>query len=297
MRKTLVKFSSAVLASLLALPACAQQARPNDADPALWVVKDADTTVYLFGTVHVLKPGLTWFDEAVKTAFDRSGELVLEMVAPPPAQMQQLALAKGFSPAGPTLTEQLPAEKRAGVAKALSEVGLPQQAYDRMKPWLAAVTVSVAPLSKLGYSADLGPEKVLTDAATKGGKKVGGLETAEQQLGFFDQLSATAQVKFLTASVDELPELPREMDKMVADWSRGDPDALAAVMNDSLKESPEVAKVLLTDRNRNWAGWIRNRMAQPGTVFVAVGAGHLAGPDAVQAQLAKLGVKAARVKY
>ncbi len=296
------RLAASAAALLLALPACAQKApsrgvAANDADPALWVVKDADTTVYLFGTMHVLKPGLTWFDEAVKAAFDRSDTLVLEMVEPDPAAMRDLVVAKGIVTGGPTLTERLPAEKRAAVAKALGEAGLPQAAYDRMKPWLAAVSATTTPLGKLGYQAANGPEKVLAGAAAVTGKAVIGLETAEQQLGFFDGLSMPAQVRFLTESVDELPTLPREMERMVASWSKGDPAALAAVLNDNLKESPELARVLLTDRNKRWAGWIDERMATPGTVFVAVGAGHLAGAEAVQAQLAARGLRAKRVRY
>ena len=293
--------AAAATAMLFALPACAQTtapaAAPVDADPALWVVKDKDTTVYLFGTVHVLKPGLTWFDEAVKAAFDQSGELVLEMVAPDTAAMRTLVMATGFTSGTPTLTEQLPADKRAAVVKALTEAGLPEAAYQRMKPWLAAVTATVGPVGKLGYDGKNGPETVLAEAAKASGKQVIGLETAAQQLGYFDALSVPAQITFLTSGVDDLPKLPAEMEKMVGSWARGDPDGLAAIMNDNLKESPEVGRVLLTDRNKRWAEWIDTRMDRPGVVFVAVGAGHLAGADAVQAQLKARGLMAARVRY
>ena len=114
---------------------------------------------------------------------------------------------------------------------------------------------------------------------------------------FFGNLSDKAQLQFLESTVDELPTLDKQMASMVDEWARGDPEALAREMNDELKSSPEVARVLLVDRNRNWAQWIKQRMTKPGTVFIAVGAGHLAGPDSVQAQLAKLGLKAERVRY
>lgn len=295
MKKTL-----SALALFAALPACAQQAPPraaNDADPALWVVKDADTTVYLFGTVHVLKPGLTWFDEAVRTAFDKSDQVVLELVMPDPAAMQALVAAKGLTTDGPTLTEQLPADKRAAYAKAVTGLGLPANAFDRMRPWLAATNLSLLPLMKAGYDPANGPEGIITAAAKSAGKPLVGLETAEQQIGYFAQLSPGAQIQFLTSTVDELPKLDETMATMVHDWAAGDPDALAREMNDTLKDSPEVAKVLLVDRNRRWAGWIENRLKTPGTVFVAVGAGHLAGPDSVQSQLAKDGVTSARIAY
>lgn len=298
--KTIMKAALTSLALMLALPACAQSKpaqNPNDADPALWVVKDADTTIYLFGTIHVLKPGLTWFDEAVKSAFDKSDQLVLEMVQPDPATMQQIVLKNGIVTTGPTLTEQLPADKRGAYLKAMTDAGLPAPAFDKMKPWLAAVTLSLAPIQKLGYDPKNGPETVLADAAKAANKPVAGLETAEQQIGYFNGLSQQAQIQFLTSTVDELPKAGEEMAKMVDEWAHGDPDALARDMNESLKDSPEVAKTLLTDRNARWATWIKERMAKPGTVFMAVGAGHLAGADSVQAQLAKQGITAQRIQY
>jgi len=297
-------FASALtaIALTLSLPACAQTpkaaAAAQDADPALWVVKDKDTTIYLFGTIHVLKPGLTWFDEAVKTAFDRSHELKLELVMPDPAAMASLVQATGTAaPGTPPLGERLPAGKQAAFRRAVTDLGLPADALDRYKPWLAATQLSIAPLSKLGYDSANGPETVLTEAAKAAHKPVTGLETAEQQLGYFSGLSDKAQIQFLESTVDELPTVADQMTRMVDDWAGGKPEALATEMNDSLKDSPEVAKVLLVDRNKRWAQWIKDRMAKPGTVFVAVGAGHLAGPDSVQAQLARLGVKAQRIRY
>lgn len=295
---------AATLALLLALPACAQTppaprpAAAQDADPALWVVKDADTTVYLFGTIHVLKPGLTWFDEAVKSAFNRSGQVMLEMVEPDTATMQRIVLAKAVTPpSAPTLTATLPEAKRAAYVKAVTGLGLPAGAFDRYRPWFAAVNLSLLPLVKVGYDPANGPEGVITAAAKAAGKPVAGLETAEQQIGYFGGLSDKAQVEFLANTVDELPKAGKEMDAMVADWAKGDPAALAKLMNDELKSSPEVADVLLYSRNARWADWVSERMKTPGTVFVAVGAGHLAGPRSVIADLRAKGVKVARVRY
>lgn len=290
----------APLLLLLSGPACAQKAPPaaaNDADPALWVVKDADTTVYLFGTVHVLKPGLTWFDEAVKTAFDRSGELVLEIVEPDAATMQGLVASKGMSTGGPTLTSRVPEGKRAAFAAAVSATGVPTAVVDRMDPWLAGVTLSLAPLGKLGFDPKQGPEAVLAAAAKAGNKPVVGLETAEQQLGYFDGLSDAAQMQFLVSTVDDLPKAGEELGRMIGFWSRGDPDALGRLLNENLKDSPEVARTLLYDRNARWADWIKARMGRPGVAFVAVGAGHLAGKGDVQEQLAARGIRAVRVRY
>jgi uncharacterized protein len=272
-------------------------AATQDADPALWVVKDKDTTIYLFGTVHVLKPGLSWFDEAVKAAFDKSDKVMLEMVEPDPATMQGLIAKLALNATGPTVTEMLPKDRRQPYAAAMTDAGIPPTAFDRMDPWLPAVTLSIAALPKYGYDPDAGAERTITAAAKAIGKPIEGLETAEQQIGYFDGLPQPLQVKFLVQTIDQLPQMGPMLDKMVGSWSAGDPDALAAQLNEGMRQTPELAKVLLNERNARWADWIANRMGQPGTVFVAVGAGHLAGGDSVQAHLAKHRFKARRVKY
>jgi uncharacterized protein YbaP (TraB family) len=291
----MLKPTLAALALLFA-PALHAQA-VKDADPALWVVKDADTTIYLFGTVHVLKPGLGWFDEGVKAAFDKSDELVLEMIEPDAATMQGLIMKTALNPKGPTLTEKLPADKREAYAKAMTDVGVPAAALDRFDPWFAAVTLSIAGLPKLGYDPESGAERTLSVAAKAANKQVIGLETAEQQLGYFDALPEPLQVKFLVSTVDDYPRMATELDKMIASWSAGDPEALGKTMNEELADTPELSKVLLADRNMRWAEWIEQRLQKPGTVFVAVGAGHLAGAESVQAQLAKHKLTATRVAY
>ena len=289
----------AALGLAFTLPACAQPAPvvQQDADPALWVVRDKDTTIYLFGTIHVLKPGLSWFDEAVKKAFDRSGTLVLEMVEPDKETQERVVVSKAFDPSGQSLIEKLPEDKRQPFLKALDDNKLPRATFDRMQPWFAAISLSALPVQKLGYDASNGPEGVLTKAAKAQKKQVIGLETFEGQMSIFDSLSQKAQLELLTSTVEELPKAGETMDRMVSDWAKGNPDGLAKTMNDSLKDSPEVNKALLVDRNAKWAAWIAERMRTPGRVFIAVGAGHLAGPDSVQAQLGKYRLKAVRVKY
>ncbi len=272
-------------------------AATTDADPALWVVKDKDTTIYLFGTIHVLKPGLSWFDDGVKAAFDKSDELVLEMVEPDPATMQQLVLSKAYSLSGPTLTEQLPEADRALYVNAVKDLGLPAATFDRTKPWFAATNLSLLPLLKLGYDPRSGPETVLTAAATADKKKIAGLETPEQQIGYLAGLPDPVQIKFLESTLKELPKTAPMMDGMVDAWAKGDAKKLGDFMNDGLNDTPELARTLLYDRNARWAQWIKTRLDTPGTVFVAVGAGHLAGPESVQEKLKALKIKAERIAY
>ena len=270
----------------------------TDADPALWVVKDEDTTIYLFGTVHVLKPGLGWFDEAVKTAFDASDQLMLELVMPE----DQAGAAKVMMPlaidrSGKTLSSRLNPEQLAAYQAAMASVGLPAAQFDMFEPWFPAITLSVLPLTKLGYDPEQGAEKQLTGFAKTAGKPVAGLETLPEQLGFFDTLPETQQVAFLNSVVNDLDKLGPQLDKMVMLWAKGDPDGLATAMNESLAATPELAKTLLWDRNARWADQLKARMDEPGTVFVAVGAGHLAGERSVQDYLKERGLTVERVEY
>ena len=279
-------------------PTAATKAATKDADPALWVVKDDDTTIYLFGTVHVLKPGLSWFDEAVKDAFDKSDTLMLEMVLPEDqAEIQQVMLPLAIDPQRTALSSRLDNEQRAAYYAAMDKVGLPATQFDIFEPWFAAVTLSVAPLAKLGYDPEQGAEKQLTRFAKSTGKPIAGFEDLKEQLGFLDRLPADAQLSYLNSVVRDIDKMGPTLDTLVAQWAAGNPEALAETMNESMAETPEVAEALLFARNARWADQIKTRMDEPGTVFVAVGAGHLAGDRSVQVLLAERGLVAERVDY
>ena len=297
--------SRLMVAGLLLLSGCTQEqqatARPPAtktayATPALWQVKDEDTTIYLFGTVHVLKPGTEWFRGGIKQAFDASDELVLEIVEPEDPQAMAATMAHtALAHDGVKLSDRLDADMRGKYQAAMAANGLPWQMFEPFNPWMAGMALAVKPLEKLGYQADLGAEKTLTSAAKAAGKKIGALETVEQQLGYFAGLPMDSQVKFLNATVEGLPDMDKEFSRLIAHWQEGDPDKLAAEMNESLEATPELAQVLLIQRNMNWAKWIKERLAHPGTVFIAVGAGHLAGKGSVQEQLKGMNVASARV--
>ena len=298
-------FPRFVTVGLLLLSGCTQErpatARPAAAQtsmvrPALWSVRDDDTTIYLFGTVHVLKPGVQWFDGGVKRAFDGSDELVLEILEPTDPQamattMAQAAMARD----GIKLSDRLSSDLRQRYQAAMTANGLPWQMFEAFNPWMAGMALSVQPLEKLGYQAELGAEKTLTVAAKAAGKRVSALETVEQQLGYFAGLPMAQQVKFLGVTIDGLPDMDSQFARLIRHWQQGDPERLAQEMNESLEATPELAQVLLIDRNIKWAQWIKGRLAQPGTVFVAVGAGHLAGKGSVQDQLDRIGLGSVRV--
>lgn len=269
----------------------------SDADPALWRLSDDDTTIWMFGTMHALKPDLVWFDDAVGEAFAASDELVIEMLEPDMATMQQVIGSNAIYTDGSTLSERLSDEQRTLLAEGAATLGIPMQAFDRMRPWFAAVTLSAAPLQKLGYDPKSGAEAVLQDSAREQGKTIAGLESFGEQMGFFSGLTEDQQIAFLMeslASLNEAAEIYAESERA---WGVGDVVATEKLINEGLEESPEIYETLIVNRNRNWADWVQNRMEHPGTVFMAVGAGHLAGVDSVQSILGGRGLNVERVEY
>lgn len=263
--------------------------------PALWKVSDRDTTIYLFGTVHVLPEGIDWFDKRIATAFSASDILVTEIPMDPAseAELVKLTQTKGLLPTGTTLRGLLTPDQLQTYTTAMGKIGFPPEAFDPLKPWLAALTIGLMPLIQQGYSTDSGVEKVLM--AKDVAKPTGALETAEFQLGIFDGMSNEAQIAYLMEAAEGVDEVKPTLDRMVAAWAKGDAKALATIMNEGMSD-PAVADALLYKRNANWAAWIDTRLDTPGTVFIAVGAGHLAGKKSVQDYLAKRGIKTKRVK-
>jgi uncharacterized protein YbaP (TraB family) len=290
------RFVAALVA--LALPACAPvQARPANAaqayqGPAIWKVADKDTTIYLFGTVHALPKDAQWFSGPVERAYKSSNELVTEIPENDTAGDAKAIAARALLPSGQSLREMMTPADRMKFEEALVGLGLPIETMDRFEPWYAAMTLSLLPVMKAGYDPQTGAERKLADAAD--GKRKAALETVQQQIDLFDGLPADAQLAFLSETVNSVGKATTTLDAMVAEWMKGNADGLAALLNDEL-DDPVLYKRLLTDRNANWAQWIDQRLKSPGTVFVAVGAGHLAGQDSVQAQLRKRGIKARRL--
>jgi uncharacterized protein len=271
-------------------------AATHDVDPALWVVKDADTTIYLFGTVHILKPGMGWFDEAVKDAFDKSDRLVLELVEPPAAESQAIFMKVALDQTGKTLRSKLADADRAIYDGAMGKVGLPVETLDPFDPWAAAVTMQVMAMTKSGFDLNSGVEKQLTAAANAAKKPIEGVETMAYQLGIFDSLSEADQIAFLNESTKGIDDLGPAMDQLVSLWAQPDPEGLATLMNQGFS-NPRLYTALLTNRNANWAKWVDTQMKRPATIFMAVGAGHLSGPTSLPNLLAAYGITAQRVAY
>lgn len=265
------------------------------AAPALWKIADEDTTIYLFGTVHILPEATAWYRGPVAEALNSADLLVTEAIVDSPAELQKEFLEKAVRADGTTLRQSLPPDERAALEKALAQLGLPAAALDSFKPWYAALLLSTLPMQNAGFKAAHGVEAQIEALAKKRGLEREALETATFQINLFDSLPPDAQQQYLADVLKQLPTLREDLARLIDAWKSGQPEELAALLNAD-ETDERVRKALLSDRNATWAKWLKGRLDKPGTIFVAVGAGHLAGEDSVQKHLAAEGVTSTRVQ-
>lgn len=272
--------AAAALSLAFAMPASGRPLPPaptveaRASAPALWVVKDADTTIYLFGTFHALDQNQSWFTTSIRAAFNASDELVLETLVPENPADLHAALSRNTPMQEPKVGEPV---YGGGSSAAPSFVASAGQAMSAGR--------------EVGMSVDNGADFVLRRAAEAIGKPVEGLESFEFQLNMFRTLPPAPP----QANVHSGNGVTGLLGTMQASWKSGDNSEFVTLLGTMRSQSPQTYQTLFVNRNTNWAGWIAHRMTQPGTVFIAVGTGHLVGPDSVQQMLAARGISSARV--
>lgn len=274
-------------------------ATPLSAAPALWRFGDHDTTIYLFGTIHALPPGTKWRDARIDRAMARSDTLVVETVI----EKDPMAIARLFPPPDSTLPpiiERVPPQHRTAFVALLDKSGIRQAALDRMPTWQAAFMLMGAMMKDLGIARDAGVENSISGRFELPGqgdapRRIEGLETPASQLALFANLDEADQRELLTSMVAGQGNARRDYARMLRAWIRGDQAAIARAFARDEDLTPHLREVLLRQRNANWAKWLKARLDSPGTVFVAVGAGHLAGPLSVQRMLGAEGIRVSRI--
>jgi hypothetical protein len=280
-----------------AAPAATARVVPQapGAGPALWAIRDADSTIYLFGTVHVLRPTTPWGSARVDAAFAGADDIWFEISNPDDqAAIIPLVQQHGISPDRP-LSSLLTAEELTDLSAAAAGAGMTAAQIDIFRPWLAGLTLSVAPLIKAGYDPQSGVEMILKARADAAGKPVHGFETIDKQVGILAGMSEADQLSFLRSTLEAYDDATTELDAMVNAWATGDVATLEKVSVEEMQaESPAVYQALLVQRNTDWAGQIQTLLAGSGTAFIAVGAAHLVGDDSVQEILADRGVAVTR---
>jgi hypothetical protein len=269
-------------AALLLSPAAAR------AEPAVWSVRDADSTILLFGSVHLLPDGLDWRPAALDRALEEADDLWFETLTEG-GEGRMATRALGMLPAGESLSAKLSAQGRARLERVSDAVGLSPAAVDGLRPWLADITLSVAVLIRDGARAEAGVEAVLADAAPGAARRY--FETPREQIAFLAEAPEADQLASLEETLRQLDEDPELFTRLVRAWLAGDQatiDALGAAPLRSL--SPVLYERLLAGRNRRWTEQILERLAGSGTTVIVVGAGHMTGPDGVPALLRARGV-------
>jgi hypothetical protein len=264
-----------VLVAAAALAAASPQAPPvESAQPAMFMVRDADTTVYIFGTFHALDGKADWFNNQVRNAFEQSGELVLETLVP-----------EGPSP-------------RPGFTTIRSQQfnGLP---VAPSASFLATTRMAINAGKAQGMNVGNGADMVLRHVAEAEGKQVQGLETLESQLAMFTRLPPPVETAPRAGAPVEssqpMESLSQAMVEMQSAWKHGDQSVFVRMLGQLEQSSPDAYRMMFTERNQRWADWIAGRMQTPGVVFVAVGAGHLAGKDSLLVRLAQQGIQSTRL--
>ncbi|GLR48489.1 TraB/GumN family protein [Sphingomonas astaxanthinifaciens] len=276
----------------------AAEARAPQPRPALWKVSDRDTTIYLFGTIHLLPANYPWRSPALEKAAQQSQSLVLETIVDEknPASFASAFSKLALSPNLPPVLDRVSPDKRPALAALLAKAGPAAKGFDRLETWAVALMLLGPQFNSIGLKQEDGVETVLKQNFSAAGKPIGQLETNGEQLAFFDVLPEAAQRTLLEGALENPAEVRTQFNAMLAAWSRGDVKAIARTFNAEMSDSPALAENLLKRRNANWSRWIEQRMGQPGTVMIAVGAGHLAGPDSVQSMLQKRGFRVTRVQ-
>ncbi len=288
---------SALVAGLAAASAWGA---PALAQPAMWAVKDADSTIYFLGTVHLLKPETEWRTEKLEAALAEAKELWLELPTTNPekmaGEMMVLVGRYGMSPRR-RLSADLTPEEMTTLDEAAKLANLTAAQLDFFRPWFAAITISSSAMTHAGYDPASGVDSKIEAIFGERGISPKGLETPEQQIKVFAGMSREAELEYLRQTIADYREASVELDRMVANWASGDIAAMEEMFVTEMKKEDEALyDALLTKRNANWVVEIEEMLKGSGTVFIAVGAGHLIGPDSVLAMLGAKGIKAERVQ-
>ena len=260
----------------------------------MWLVADADTKIYILGTMHALPRGTDWDGARVASAIAAADELMMELS---PAELA--AAGEIFQKLAPRETPLAIEERLSGKAlsgfRALEASGR-GFGEDGLDDWAVMVLMGQRVAQNAGLSSADGVETGLTEKFEAAGKPIGGFETARDQLMLFETLDPQTQRILLTRAAEEAGDATREIGALTAAWGRGDVGALEKVINEDIDSVPTARKAIITDRNRRWSAWVKRRMERPGIVLMAVGAGHLVGSDGVPAMLEAGGMTVTRVQ-
>jgi uncharacterized protein YbaP (TraB family) len=269
----------------LLLPAVAKQ--------PLWKIEGKQATVYLLGSVHLLKKENYPLAAPIEAAFDKSKVVVFEtdMEALEKPELQMRLVSKSTLPEGQTLRDQLSPKLYEQVAAQLKETGLPVEAVEKFKPGMVALTIAMVEMQKLGLEDKLGVDRQFHERARKAGKEIVGLETPESQVDLLTGFSKPEGEAILKSTLKDISTLKQKLDQMLKAWQTGDMKTVADLLNEAMEEHPDLFKRLVVERNKKWVPKIEELVKGDKDAIVIVGTGHLAGKQSVIELLEKNGLK------
>lgn len=249
------------------------------AEAPVWAIKGAKNTVYLAGSVHLLRASDSRLPPAFDKAYADSAALVMEidMDDMNPMDAQGLMLEKGVYTGDETLSDAIGKERFARLEKQAGDMGIPTEALERFQPWMAAMTLAELQLAKLGFDPNSGVEKQLTAHAMSDKKEITGFETLNEQLGLLANLSSSDQIRFLDLTLEEMEEMNDETDSLVAAWRSGNAPKLASILSEEYGVAPGLYTTLVSDRNRRWIPQIEKLLSSDKNYMIVVGTLHIVG--------------------
>jgi hypothetical protein len=250
----------------------------NAASP-VWAIRGDHNTVYLAGSVHLLKAADSSLPPAFNHAYSDSKELVMELALDKldPMEAASWMMEHGMLKEGTTLRSLIGEERYKRVSAQAAQLGLPLEALDQLEPWVLALQLLELKYVQLGFDPQQGVEQQLEHRAQADGKPIMGLETLDEQLGVLQGLSYPDQARFLDMVVTEMQDVQSETDTVVDAWRRGDSAKLGSLLSDEYRTFPTLYRTLVTDRNRHWLPQIEKLLHEDRDYFVIVGALHLVG--------------------
>jgi uncharacterized protein YbaP (TraB family) len=251
----------------------------------LWTVQGKQNTVYLLGSIHVLRAGDAALSDVAERAYDDAEQLVMEVDLDDPGETDPMAMLevmqrKALLPEGQSLRGVLGSDYDS-VNRRAQQAGLDLALFDGFAPWMVATTLLQLELAKRGFSPEFGIEQVLARRAAGDEKPVQGLETTAQQLEMLAGMPMPMQKRFLVMTLDDSAQIDEEIGELVGAWQAGDTDALAALLSDEFDEFPDLYRRLTVDRNRAWVGRLADLLDDRDDYLVVVGALHLVGENSV----------------
>lgn len=273
-------------------PATLAAATEGPSDVAMYVAGDDDTTVYMIGTVHILRPDVQWKTDQYERAFNEADAIYVEADTSDEAMaaLQPVVMELGLNPPGTTLSSYFAEDERAKLAAVLADLGLPMENVEPMRPWLASTMIGAVGIQSLGGDPAAGVEAIIEADAAAAGKPVRVLETAREQLEMIAGPPDQAWADALAADLDEYEDFEGYFAHLVGAWYDGRMDEVGALMNDGLNADDQLAEALLYRRNADWTDQLGQLIeTEAGVFLVAVGAGHLAGERSLQDYMEEAG--------